>query len=382
MGGRGGVGGIGGSGGNGGGGAGGAIKISTAVWRLDSVNVDASGGLGADAHSSGGNGRLILSLNSPDPVSVNLEGATLTTVQDGLGHNLGVRAPNPYYAFGNSPLIPELVGGPDAFGFLAQASQEIVVRDCRARGPHGAASALMLLAGPPPGSDFSFPGYATLLFINLHSGTLDHPSLGAGWNWVSPLRQGGPTRKTEFGGSGDSMVDSLLSGQVFATLVSGDTSRINAAFQMGGNDYVAGAENLIRGQIYFFLPDIDNDALPDSWEISHFGRITGVGPDDDPDGDGYSNAAEFRAGTSPLDGTSVLRIALLPPAAGTDWSLVFSAIGGRRYQPQYRDDLSTSSWMNLGTELLAQTNGPLQLAGAQLGGPFVQRRFYRVKVVE
>jgi len=44
--------------------------------------------------------------------------------------------------------------------------------------------------------------------------------------------------------------------------------------------------------------DSDGDALPDSWEEEHFGNLE-QGPEDDPDGDGYSNLEEYNEGYPP-----------------------------------------------------------------------------------
>jgi outer membrane protein assembly factor BamB len=53
--------------------------------------------------------------------------------------------------------------------------------------------------------------------------------------------------------------------------------------------------------------DSDNDGLPDAWEEQYFGagNIEAVHPTDDPDGDGFNNAAEAAAGTDPMNPTSV-----------------------------------------------------------------------------
>jgi hypothetical protein len=80
------------------------------------------------------------------------------------------------------------------------------------------------------------------------------------------------------------------------------------------------------------LTDSDADGLPDAWEILHFGNLstaTGIG---DNDGDGITNAAEYRAGTNPLvnENTtglpgSTLVVVRLPNGSYnkviTDWSI-------------------------------------------------------------
>jgi hypothetical protein len=46
--------------------------------------------------------------------------------------------------------------------------------------------------------------------------------------------------------------------------------------------------------------DIDGDSLSDAWELLYFGTLS-FGPDDDTDGDGLSNLAEFQLGTNPSE---------------------------------------------------------------------------------
>ena len=48
--------------------------------------------------------------------------------------------------------------------------------------------------------------------------------------------------------------------------------------------------------------DTDSDNLPDAWEIDNFGDLM-QGPSNDPDGDGYSNLAEYNENTAPMDAT-------------------------------------------------------------------------------
>jgi hypothetical protein len=47
--------------------------------------------------------------------------------------------------------------------------------------------------------------------------------------------------------------------------------------------------------------DIDNDGLPDTWEIQYGGDYIIMEPGADPDGDGYDNLSEYLAGSDPTD---------------------------------------------------------------------------------
>ncbi len=58
----------------------------------------------------------------------------------------------------------------------------------------------------------------------------------------------------------------------------------------------------------FSIKDVDDDSLPDWWEVKYF-RYNPDGPlaygaDDDPDGDGYTNLQEYLALTDPTDPSS------------------------------------------------------------------------------
>jgi hypothetical protein len=77
--------------------------------------------------------------------------------------------------------------------------------------------------------------------------------------------------------------------------------------------------------------DSDGDGMPDEWEIANGFRVDLA--DDallDPDRDGMSNRDEYRAGTNPNDGTSVLKLSA-SRASDQALRLRFSAIAGRTY---------------------------------------------------
>jgi len=90
-----------------------------------------------------------------------------------------------------------------------------------------------------------------------------------------------------------------MTGSVTITNVSGSPSRLIR----WGTDGLA--FRTTGGQVFiirtFLADDRNNNGLPDSWEMQNFGSLgaAGGGPNDDPDGDGFSNLQEYRAGMNP-----------------------------------------------------------------------------------
>src|SRR2546422_3733415 len=58
------------------------------------------------------------------------------------------------------------------------------------------------------------------------------------------------------------------------------------------------------------ITDSDHDGLDDGWEEARLGNKLDYGPQDDPDGDGYSNAREQVMGTDPLAADVVFQLDL------------------------------------------------------------------------
>lgn len=96
--------------------------------------------------------------------------------------------------------------------------------------------------------------------------------------------------------------------------------------------------------------DLDNygpfagDGLSDAWQWAYFANNPASGaPGSDPDGDGQDNAFEFLAGTTPLDGSSFLRLRIeAVPGNPNSRRLFFGPWRpDRSYQWQFSLDLRT-----------------------------------------
>lgn len=85
--------------------------------------------------------------------------------------------------------------------------------------------------------------------------------------------------------------------------------------------------------------DGDGDGLPDQWEAARVTRLTALSGSGDYDGDGFSDYAEYRAGTEPTQAGSFL---FLQAGAG---GLAWPSATGRTYRVEHTDDLS-SPWSN------------------------------------
>ena len=87
--------------------------------------------------------------------------------------------------------------------------------------------------------------------------------------------------------------------------------------------------------------DLDGDGLPDAWERAINADITKVGPNDDSDGDGMSNLAEYLAGTYAFDPENGFALDIVGFNEGRP-QLEFTAIRGRNYSILASSDMK--SW--------------------------------------
>jgi len=159
----------------------------------------------------------------------------------------------------------------------------------------------------------------------------------------------------------------------FSYAVPGDVLRLRVKIT-GAND---------SPNEYFFLqhliitdvtdPDDDGDGLSDAWEITHFGNRDQLATGD-PDGDGQTNAAEFAAGTVPIDGVSALKITAVSKVSNFVF-LTFASVSGKSYRAQSSADLT--AWEDVGAVVTA-TGASTTIAGLPAG---VAPRHFRIRLV-
>ena len=93
-----------------------------------------------------------------------------------------------------------------------------------------------------------------------------------------------------------------------------------------GKTVTGGRLNLAR------MVDADGNGLPDWWEQTYFGHLTGTNPLADADHDGQSNLAEWLAGTDPTNPASVLRLTLVHTNGGGGFTVQWPSASGRYYR--------------------------------------------------
>jgi len=122
--------------------------------------------------------------------------------------------------------------------------------------------------------------------------------------------------------------------------------------------------------------DSDGDGLPDSWERAQFSTLQ-FGATDDFDNDGFSNGAEFRAGTNPLDAQSSLSLRRIEMQADGSRVVVWNAVSGRHYLLEFKASIDSGAWTSVGSEVVA-AGSEASVVDAAAGA----QGYYRIRLVE
>jgi acid phosphatase type 7 len=150
------------------------------------------------------------------------------------------------------------------------------------------------------------------------------------------------------------------------------SNKVNYRFASSEHSVVAFRPRLA---IAYSLPesgDSDSDGLPDSWEQANFSSLNQVG-NDDPDGDGMNNLAEFNSGTIPVDRTS--RFIITNEAfSGGNFGVSWQSIVGKTYDIEASTTLI--DWTIVGSVTASATTSSWldSSASGQV------KKFYRVKL--
>jgi len=114
--------------------------------------------------------------------------------------------------------------------------------------------------------------------------------------------------------------------------------------------------------------------LPDAWETAHgLSAADATDASLDLDGDGHSNLAEYRSGTSPTDAASCLKLEGITQSNGTA-TVSFNAASNQTYTVEWCADLG-GAWTKL-TDVLARPTGRMESVVDSNGSEHC--RFYRV----
>ncbi len=148
-----------------------------------------------------------------------------------------------------------------------------------------------------------------------------------------------------------------LDWSTWASRAAMDATGQNIVFESVQSSLAAGDLNrvpdMFRAQLGV-MQDSDGDGIPDWWMMKYFGHATASAadnsrPQDDADGDGFSNLAEYLTGSDPTDPQSCLRLEISsfisdPPNLTMTWP----AVPGKTYQLQFKTNLNDPSWQVVG----------------------------------
>ncbi|MCX7872731.1 MAG: lamin tail domain-containing protein [Verrucomicrobiae bacterium] len=120
--------------------------------------------------------------------------------------------------------------------------------------------------------------------------------------------------------------------------------------------------------------DSDNDGMPDDWEIANGLRPDVDDANEDKDGDGMSNIAEFIAGTNPSDKNSILKISSISIAPNNEVIIEFESVPDKDYQILVSTNF-LDNWSVLTNILRTSTNKTIIKDSES-----ANKKYYRIKV--
>ena len=206
------------------------------------------------------------------------------------------------------------------------------------------------------------------------------PALPTGLAAIGGNAQIGLSWTVASGATSYQLKRSLTSGGAYTTIVAG----------VSGTTYADGG--LGNGTTWYYLLSALNAAGETAnpawvsgttytpvmnWRMANFGttQSTGNAADAaDPDGDGWSNALEYAAGTNPNDSSSALKISQIQ-ASGNNMMVSFPTVLGKYYRLERSDTLQSNSWTTV-QDNVAGTGAAVQVTDSS--GAMQPKRFYRL----
>ena len=145
---------------------------------------------------------------------------------------------------------------------------------------------------------------------------------------------------------GTSMATPHVAGAVAFAAMNFPTETVAQRIQriLANVDVVPGLQGLVRtgGRLNLLRTvDTDRNGLPDWWEQTYFGQLTGVDPNTDSDHDRESNLAEWLAGTVPTNAASCLRLLTPGMTASNTAVLRWPSVAGKFYRLERATNLLT-----------------------------------------
>lgn len=188
----------------------------------------------------------------------------------------------------------------------------------------------------------------------LGSGALRGFAYGANIGWIGFEEQGNPR------------VD-WTTGKLSGSIYSANTGWIP----------LSGTEGSLRLENAGHPADVDNDDLPDAWEMSTAGTLAHLSGNTDSDSDGQNDLSEFQAGTNPLDAAELLGPVRISAAESVgEISVSWQTKPGHVYLVERRESLESGSNWQVATIIpIVGPGGSLSIDLVASNGP----EFFRVR---
>ena len=154
--------------------------------------------------------------------------------------------------------------------------------------------------------------------------------------------------------------------------VNGVATRSNTVTRLSFSPFDRGILRRLDAELSVAWPDSDGNGLPDWWEALYGQNDPGA----DPDRDGLKNLGEYRAGTNPLDASSVIAFVGILPVAPVGVEIRWSSITNRSYSIQRSTDLFGSYSLLASNRPASPPANTYRDTTASGSGPF----FYRIRL--